>query len=402
MVAVLALAVMPLLFAQIVPPPQLGWAQSWQAHSPLAPCPAPDAQLGGPSLVRPAPLKCCTWVQSCQAHSFLAPFSALGAPVRWGYPPPPSAPPCSSWQWQAQSCQACPRDALRVGPVLSGPLLPRPVFCVGRTGTVGIPPPPCLPPPCSSWRWQAQSCHACPSDALQVGRVLSGPLLPRPVSCAGRTSTVGIPPPPLSALPCSFRRWQAQSCQAGPPVALRVGPVLPGPLLHCAVPRAGRTLPFLPPPLCGCQPLNCGRVQSCQARHPLPRAQCRRAGTRGGHGLPPLCPGLAPEPAPLTGPLYGGLTCRFRGAPAGLPACWLPATAPPTRAVGGWQGTPPPPLLSTSVAVRAQRALALQRARTGAAGAVRRRAPPSGAAAGGCFERHCAAAPVPHSLRMGG
>ena len=86
MVAVLALAVLPLPFAHIAPPPppRLEWVQSWQAHSPLAPWPAPDAQLGGPSLVRPAPLKCCTWVQSCQAHSFLAPFSALGAPVQWG------------------------------------------------------------------------------------------------------------------------------------------------------------------------------------------------------------------------------------------------------------------------------------------------------------------------------
>ena len=111
MLAVLALAMLPLLFAHIAPPPpppRLEWVQSWQAHSSLATCPAPDAQLRGPGLVWPVPLKCCTWVQSCQAHSFLAPFSVLGALVRWGYPPPLFAPPCSSRRWQARSCQACP------------------------------------------------------------------------------------------------------------------------------------------------------------------------------------------------------------------------------------------------------------------------------------------------------
>ena len=381
--------------------------------------PTPPARVGPvlPGPLSPFPVPCAGCAarraQSCEARPLEVlyvgpllsgpllprPIFFVGRTGTVGIPPPLSAPPCSSWQWQAQSSQACPLDALRVGPVLSGPLLPRPVFCAGRTGTVGIPPPLSVPP-CSSWQWQAQSCQARPRDALQVGPVLSGPLLPRPVSALGAPVQWGSPPPclpsravfgisrPSLVAPAPLWRCEwVQSCQAESFIAPSLA--LGAHSLSC-------------PPLCGCQPLNCDRVQSCQARHPLPHAQCRRAGTRGGNGLPPLCPGLAPEPAPLTGPLYGGLTFRFRGAPAGPPACWLPATAPPTRAIGGWQGTPPPPLLSTSVAIRARCALALQRARTGAASAVRRRAPPSGAAADGCFGRHCAAAPLPHSLCMGG
>ena len=325
MVAVLALAVLPLLFAQFVPPPRLELVQSLQAHSPLAPCPAPDAQPGGPSLVRPAPLKSCTWVESCQPHSFLAPLSALGAPVRWGYPPPPlSAPravlgsgrpslvrpaPLTRCEW-VQSCEAHSFLA--------------PLSALGAPVRWGYPPPPVCPP-CSSRQWQAQSCQACPRDALQVGPVLSGPLLPCPVFCDG-TGTVGIPPP--SCLP------SRAVFGSGRPSLVR-----PAPLWRCEWVQSLQAHSFIA--RCGCQPLNCSRVQSCQARQSLPRAQCRRAGTRGWHGLTAPCPGLAPEPATVTGPLYGGLTFRFRGVPAGPRACWLPATAPLTRAVRGWQGTPP-------------------------------------------------------------
>ena len=148
----------------------------------------------------------------------------------------------------------------------------------------------------------------------------------------------------MSAPLCSFRQWQAHSCQAGPTVALRVGLVLPGPLLHCAVPRAGHTLPFLPPPpYAGASPSTTARSSLATPGIHCPVLNAGALARVAGTPFPPLpCPGLASVLAPVTGPLYGGLTFCFRGAPAGPPACWLQATAPPTRAVRGWQGTPPP------------------------------------------------------------
>ena len=96
----------------------------------------------------------------------------------------------------------------------------------------------------------------------------------------------------------------------------------------------------------------------------LPWAQLWRAyGCCEWRASPP-CPGPVATPAPLTGPLHGGLTLLLGGAPSALRR--LPAAAPISRCVGGPQGTPCslPPLSFSTVCrypgvVRARAALCM-------------------------------------------
>ena len=264
---------------------------------------------------------------------------------------------------RAQSCQACPPEVLYVGPVLSGPLLPRPIFCVGRTGTVGIP-LPMSAPPCSSWQWQAQSCQACPLDALRVGPVLLGPLLPRPVFCAGRTGTVGRPAPLMRC------KW-VQSCQAHSFLALF--PALGAPV------RWGYPPPCLPsravfggsrPSLV--RPTPSLRRPSRWAHTPFPAPPMRVPAPQLRPG--PVLPGPAsiapcsvqarwhawrarpPAPLPRSGtgastsdrPTVWGPNLPFPGR-AGRPAHVLaPGDGTADASCRGLAGHPPPPLFSLS------------------------------------------------------
>ena len=148
--------------------------------------------------------------------------------------------------------------------------------------------------------------------------------------------------------------------QAGPPVALRVGPVLPGPLLHCAVPRARRTLPFLPPPV---------RVPAPQLRPgpvlpgPASIAPCSVQARRHAWRARP------PSPLPRSGtgastsdrPIVWGPNLPFPGR-AGRPARVLaPGDGTADASCRGLAGHPPPPPSSLHIccgqgAVRARAA----------------------------------------------